>query len=1404
LEYEPESLKRAKSRFKKIREKLEEMGRGFKDNIPHDEFLKQLQITEEEYLVAVRSSLRRATVFLRRSTNATFVNAYNTKLLRAWRANIDIQFILDPFACAKYCVSYISKTNGGMSKLMRKVCEEVKQGHLSLKEKLRKFVNVFMNSSEISAQEAAYWVLSLPLTTCSRDEIYINTGPPEERVFLLKTTAELEELDDDSENISVKGMLDHYSHRPEELEQVPLAEFAAMYNYSKSQKGSNSMPLKDASGFVNRRSRAKIVRYRRYCEAVDPLNFYREEVMLYVPWRNEDRELIVDDIAAKYRNNIDTIKENRKVLHNTDQSDAINEAFEEMADGEMEDLLPKSTFEVQEDAFDILEEITGKKTNTKVDYLVPLKQVPEDEYWQLIRALNEKQRKYFLHVVHLLKKAEKPFYDFVTGGAGVGKSHLITAIVQTILRLFASVPGVCLESVFVLVCASTGKAAFNVRGVTLHCAFRLPPNQYGGKLAKLPDGVCNSLRMKLQHLKLIVIDEISMMSLKHLYQINDRLKQIFGEEKLFGGIPFTVVGDFHQIRPVFARFVFQELNSDPIQALVGNVLWELFQMFELTEVMRQKGDLDFINALNSMAKGSMTDADIKLIKSREVSKTVIPPTDAIRLFWSNVECNEFNDSYQNSLSTEEAVSHAFDQVQGSGTEYEKDALLEYAKTFKTQEADGMPVEVRLKVGAIYMVSTNVDVADGLFNGATGLLKLIELGTTSEGERIPIMGYLDFGDPLIGSNMRAKHRGRMVARNINLAWTPIPFETKTLTKTGVNRNLQVVRTQLPLVSANGITITKSQGSTYKKVVVKLKKCLPRDQLYVACSRSTTLDGLFLDGAFEPPPPPPEYVLLELARLRKQGFKFSLQFMQDIPNTHYKLMFHNVQSLHKHHLDILCDQCYTSADMMSFVEPWILDNEEYDFEGFRAYQRVNCRYPRNSVGSIVYVKENIQGTLRNPSQTSAKSGPGHIDFTFWNLNTVQLVMIYRSPKSRVQDFLNHLDAVLVKLNAGNTPTVIFGDFNIDLNHKDGDQCRAICTKHKLRSRLPPRCSTTDGNTQIDGCFSNLKFIEAWTYESVFSYHKPICITWVKGSEELKKDEEPEDEGNGRTTPEDMETDAENVCTITPRMENLTFSAHQSEEDMLLSFADDTLDCIWKEYNHRQVTIVQIDKIRAEFQAVSEKLEYICNLLGIRNYAMPTNPRQDERSSSTLPKPFLLHYIPVYTSPDGNCFYNAVSISLFGDEKYYSLIKLAILYDISKNELGYRRFAEAHAIQYEEIFQTAMRRREYANETTMYAASKVLRRPILSYDMQFGICQNITDVDEFLTLMSNRRYVPHRFLLFDSQDEQRRPICIHHRNMQEGGEKNHFVALVPRELDSPIFPANQDYYHQFRRFGGDLPMY
>jgi hypothetical protein len=210
------------------------LGRSFKEDIDFPQFLSSLDATEEEYLNAIRSSIKRSTVFLKRNTSSIFVNGYNRTLLETWRANIDIQFVLDTYACAKYCVGYILKSQGGVSKLLRTCMQDIKKGNFTIRESMQKYANVLINGSEISAQEAAAFLLQIPNTMCSRQDVFINTAKPDERTGILKSKKELDELGDESDEICCKGLIDHYTQRPETLEDICLAEFASMFEFSKT------------------------------------------------------------------------------------------------------------------------------------------------------------------------------------------------------------------------------------------------------------------------------------------------------------------------------------------------------------------------------------------------------------------------------------------------------------------------------------------------------------------------------------------------------------------------------------------------------------------------------------------------------------------------------------------------------------------------------------------------------------------------------------------------------------------------------------------------------------------------------------------------------------------------------------------------------------------------------------------------------------------------------------------------------------------------------------------------------------------------------------------------------------------------------------------------------------------
>ena len=151
---------------------------------------------------------------------------------------MDLQFVLNTYACAAYCTSYISKSHRGMIELLRSADKEAQQLHSTIKDQLRTISNRFLNTVEIGAPEAIYICLQLPLKWSSRAVVFINTNTSDKRLHLLKPRAVLLEMDDEDDNIRSKDLIDKYVERPDELNDVSLSEFACFY--TKTAKSSYS------------------------------------------------------------------------------------------------------------------------------------------------------------------------------------------------------------------------------------------------------------------------------------------------------------------------------------------------------------------------------------------------------------------------------------------------------------------------------------------------------------------------------------------------------------------------------------------------------------------------------------------------------------------------------------------------------------------------------------------------------------------------------------------------------------------------------------------------------------------------------------------------------------------------------------------------------------------------------------------------------------------------------------------------------------------------------------------------------------------------------------------------------------------------------------------------------------
>ena len=100
-----------------------------------------------------------------------------------WRANHDIQPCLSPYAMIEYILNYVTKGLKGMSAQMERACKDANKGNIDLKQSVQHIGNVFLNAVETGQEEAAFLLLQAVMTFMSRESVFINTSPQNERTI---------------------------------------------------------------------------------------------------------------------------------------------------------------------------------------------------------------------------------------------------------------------------------------------------------------------------------------------------------------------------------------------------------------------------------------------------------------------------------------------------------------------------------------------------------------------------------------------------------------------------------------------------------------------------------------------------------------------------------------------------------------------------------------------------------------------------------------------------------------------------------------------------------------------------------------------------------------------------------------------------------------------------------------------------------------------------------------------------------------------------------------------------------------------------------------------------------------------------------------------------------------------
>ncbi|XP_063951720.1 uncharacterized protein LOC135153231 [Lytechinus pictus] len=739
-------------------------------------FLDHFGISPDDYELAIRSSISASKVFLKREPCNVRVNAYNPAVLQAWQANTDIQFITNAYACAMYVVNYVSKGQRGMSELLRRTCDEARKGSTDIKDQVRLIGNKFLKHVEISAPEAIYLSLQMPLKHSSCGHAFVNTSPPDQRPFILKPSEQLDALPADSEDIQCSNNIKRYSERPRKARDMCLADFIAWYDMKKVQFKKKrkvhelELPETDSDDnkedepddsdlyqnkqtclgelkisntvIMKRRKKQKVIRYVRYDKEKDPENYYRENLMLFYPYISESEiigncqtyeeryQMVKQVIEEKqkeynqYAEELDMAEQkllndsNEENLHNVAPcNEHINEINANKFGKDRNAIEGEDLFT----SYDIASELGIQSTGTDMQEERIRNRLSDSKFREIVSSLNQKQSEFFNHVLNKVKTSDEQLLLFLSGGAGVGKTRVIKSLYQALVRHYNTESGSNPDVIKVLLTAPTGKAAYLIRGQTLHSAFCIPANQ-GFSYKPLSHDKRNTLRTQLGELKLVFIDEISMVGTKMFCFINQRLQEVMNVSKPFGGVSIIAIGDLFQLQPVMDTWIFKNpTTTSSTEVLAPNVWTNNFELFELTDIMRQKEDVAYAALLNRMREGKQTKEDIKLLKGRIISKEDENyPVDVTHLLYHNEAVDAHNKQLHSSVANQ-AVLASHDIVIGDITDEVKQKVLSCAKAKEMGLSKTCNLALELKAE----LTVNIDTADGLVNGAACVSKYFQ-------------------------------------------------------------------------------------------------------------------------------------------------------------------------------------------------------------------------------------------------------------------------------------------------------------------------------------------------------------------------------------------------------------------------------------------------------------------------------------------------------------------------------------------------------------------------------------------------------------------------------------------------------------------------------------------------------
>ncbi len=698
-----------------------------------------------------------------------YIVPYHEATLFLWQGHLNFQYVVNR-GIARYVVKYMIKDEPSDNFIVKDI--DSFQQHVQAR--------------RMSSMEIMFLLLEEKICDSTRTVIFLPTTSPAMRrkavipIYLIN--------EENSEYPYWDDLIDKYFARPheEQFEKLTYAEYFQQYSLQRNRSKGDIRPIDLLGNMVIKRKKPCLTRYR-YLRLEDGEAYFYHQLLLSKPWRSENE---ISGSFSSYREHFRILYPDafKKAISFADQETAVN------------------TIHIQDAYIRIIDAIITGISNQSVCNIIrlqldALKPLPKKLPSNIMATLPPDQYMALTYIRTYLGPESKRKWPnfFLTGPAGTGKTFMLKAIIASLEQ--------CNEKCLLM--ASTGVAAQNVGGKTIHSELKIRFTEYGFTTLIFFDE--NEME-RIKKYTAICIEEISMVSSKLFEFVSSIFSRLHNDPRPFGGINVIVVGDLAQLSPVSGQPVYK------------SNLWHRFYPLFLTTPHRQDQDPMFYNLLQHIRMGNITDEVWEklqqkhsecLINQNNVPIASLNTTHIVGFRETAAELNKticeiIYTAVCHDESTEEVQykcinSTAIDYLNGVEQE-----LTETEKAFKS--FTNLPGFVQLQPGARVMFLNNDNFDDGICNGSIGIITELCEDLRVRVAFFTAKGIVDF----------------IVGR-----------KTDFFTFQGAHAS----RTQYPLQNAFALTVHKTQGVTLQFVTVSLNdEIFTVGQAYVAISRATSWASL----------------------------------------------------------------------------------------------------------------------------------------------------------------------------------------------------------------------------------------------------------------------------------------------------------------------------------------------------------------------------------------------------------------------------------------------------------------------------------------------------------------------------------------------------------------------------------